>query len=177
MKKLILTIIAILLIAVGALFAINGQSNYDPAKYSLKITPQDKPFGVGSTLNFKLPDQFNKPHHLTSDIKKVMFVFTKATGHVFKTFMANKDEKFMNKRAMLAVADVSGMPTVILNTFAMPDFQKSKYPVLLIYDKNMAKRLKEGKDAKKVVLLTLNNNKVTKIEYAKDEKELAKLLK
>ena len=177
MKKLILAVIAIVILGVGALFAINGQSNYDPAKYSLEVTPQDKPFGVGSTLNFKLPDQFNKPHHLTSDVKKVMFVFTKATGHIFKTFMADKDEKFLKERNMLVVADVSGMPTVILNTFAMPDFQKSKYPVLLIYDKNMAKRLKEGKDANKVVLLTLDNNKVTKIEYAKDEKELAKLLK
>jgi len=177
MKKVILAIIAILVIGAGALFAINGKSNYDPTKFNLEVTPQDKPFGVGSKLKFKLPDQFNKPHTLNSDIKKVMFVFTKATGHIFKTFMADKDEKFLNKRSMVVVADVSGMPTIILNTFAMPDFQQSKYPVLLIYDKNMAKRLKEGKDTKKVVLLTLKNNKVTKIEYAKDEKELATLLK
>jgi len=177
MKKIILAIVAILVIGAGALFAINGKSNYDPTKFNMEVTPKDKPFNVGSTLNFKLPDQFNKAHHLTSDVKKVMFVFTKATGHIFKTFMADKDEKFLKDRSMLVVADVSGMPTIILNTFAMPDFQKSKYPVLLIYDKNMAKRLKEGKDANKVVLLTLNNNKVTKIEYAKDEKELAKLLK
>jgi uncharacterized protein YxeA len=177
MKKIILAVVAILVIGVGALFAINGKSNYDPTKYSLKVTPQDKPFGVGSMLNFKLPDQFSKPHQLTSDIKKVMFVFTKATGHIFKSFMADKNRDFLEKRGLMIVADVSGMPTVILNTFAMPDFQKSNYPVLLIYDKNMAKRLKEGKDASKVVLITLKNNEVTKVEYAKDTNELAALLK
>jgi hypothetical protein len=177
MKKVILAVIAILVIGVGTLFAVNGKSNYEPTKYNLKVSPSNKPFGIGSTLNFKLPDQFNKPHYLTSDTKKVVFVFTKATGHIFKSFMANKDENFLQKRSMLAVADVSGMPTIILNTFAMPDFKKSKYPLLLIYDKNMAKRLKEGKDETKVIVLTLNNNKVTKIEYAKNEKELANLLK
>jgi hypothetical protein len=177
MKKIILAVIAILVIGAGALFAINGKSNYDPNKYSLKVTPQDKAFGVGSTLNFKLPDQFGKSHHLTSDVKKIMFVFTKATGHIFKSFMADKNKEFLDKRGLMIVADVSGMPTVILNTFAMPDFQKSKYPVLLIYDKNMAKRLKEGKDTNKVVLMSLENNQVTKIEYAKDIDELANLLK
>jgi len=177
MKKAILTIIAILVVGVGALFAINGKSGYDASKYNLTITPQNKPFGVGSTVNLKLPDQFGKAHHLTSDIKKALFVFTKPTGHTFKVFMANKDISFLNKRNLVAIADVSGMPTVILNTFAMPDFQKSKYPLLLIYDKNMAKKLKEGKDVDKVIVISLKNNKVTKIEYAKDENELKALLK
>ncbi len=176
MKKIILGIVAVIVIAIGALFAINGKSNYDPTKYSLSITPANKPFGVGSTIDFTLPDQFNKAHSLQSSHKKLVFVFTKDTGHILKNYMHNKDKKFVQDRGVVLVADVSAMPTVILNTFALPDFKKSNYPMLLIYDKNMAKKLKEGQDTTKVVVLSLNNKKVSKIEYAQDEKELDKLL-
>ena len=86
MKKIILAILAILVIGGGVLFAINGKSNYDPEKYSLEVTPVNKPFGVGSMLNFKLPDQFNKPHHLTNDVKKVMFVFV--LEHTLKLYLS-----------------------------------------------------------------------------------------
>ncbi len=176
MKKFILGIIALLVIAAGALFAINGKSNYDPTKYSLSITPKDKAFGVGSKIDFTLPDQFNKAHTLKNDDKKLVFVFTKDTGHILKEYMKGKDKKFVEDKKLVLVADVSGMPTVILNTFALPDFQKSNYPMLLIYDKNMAQQLKEGQDTSKVVVLSLDNKKVTKIEHAANQKELDKLL-
>jgi len=176
MKKAILGILLLVVIAAGALFVINGKSNYDPTKYSLSITPKDKPFGVGSKIDFTLPDQFNQPHTLTNEDKKLVFVFTKDTGHILKEYMANKGKKFVEDKKIVLVADVSGMPTVILNTFALPDFQKSEYAMLLIYDKNMAKKLKEGQDTSKVIVLTLDNKKVSKVEYAKDTKELDKLL-
>ncbi len=54
MKKIILSIFALLLIGVGVLFAVNGKSNYDPTKYHLNITPENKPFDVGSKIDFKL---------------------------------------------------------------------------------------------------------------------------
>ncbi len=176
MKKFLLAILAILVVAGGAFYVIKGQSNYDPTKYSLKITPENKKFDVGSQIEFTLPDQFNKSHNLNSDTKKLLFAFTKDTGHILKSYMANKDKKFVDDKKLVLVADISGMPTVILNTFALPDFQKSKYPVILIYDKNMAKKLKEGQDSSKIILMTLDNKKVTKVEYAKDVKELDKLL-
>ena len=176
MKKIILAVLVILIVAVGALFVINGKSNYDPTKYYLKITPPNKPFDIGSKIDFKLPDQFNKPHTLSSDTKKIIFVFTKKTGHTFKSFMSNKEKGFLESKKAVAIADVSKMPTVILNTFALPDFKKSNYPILLIYDKNMAKKLKENKDINKIVVISLDNKEVKKIEYAKDEKELKKLL-
>ncbi len=176
MKKIILGILLLLLIAVGALFAINGTSNYDPSKYSLSVKPDNKPFGVGSEIDFTLPDQFDKSKGLPADTQKLMFVFTKPTGHIFRSFMAYQGDTFLADKKIVAVADVSAMPTVILNTFAMPDFRKSKYSILLIYDKDMAKKLKEGQAVDKVIVMTLENKKVTKIELASDETELAKLL-
>jgi len=177
MKKIILALVAILVIGAGVLFAINSKSNYDPTKYYLKITPQDKPFDIGSKIEFKLPDQFNRAHELSDDTKKLIFVFTKETGHTFKSFMANKKKGFLEEKKAVAVADVSKMPTFILNTFAMPDFKKSNYPLLLIYDKEMAKKLKENRDTTKVIVVDLDKRRVKKINYAKDEKELESLVK
>ncbi len=178
MKKILLSILVLLVIAVGALFAINGTSNYDPSKYSLKVTPADKPFGVGSTIAFTLPDQFDKPQSLPADTQKLIFVFTKPTGHIFRSWMAfHEQADYLNQHKLAAVADVSGMPTVILNTFAMPDFRKSKYSLELIYDKKMAAKLKEGQQVDKVIVMSLEHGKVTKVEHAGSVEELDALLK
>jgi len=176
MKKILLWIVLILLISVGILFAVNGRSNYDPSKYHLSILPESKPFGVGSTVDLTLPDQFDKARTLDDDVQKLIFVFTKQTGHTFKSFMAYQSDDFLLKHHIVAIGDISGMPTVIVNTFAMPDFRKSNYSILLIYDKEMAKKLKNGQAVDKVIVMTLDHRRVTKIEHASNEAELAKLL-
>ncbi len=178
MKKMLLALGLIAVVALGALFVVNGTSHYDPSKYSLTITPVDKPFGTGSTIAFTLPDQFDKPQTLRPDTRKLIFVFTKPTGHIFRSWMEAHDEAdYLNRHKIAAVADVSGMPTVILNTFAMPDFRKSKYSLELIYDKQMAARLKKGQQVDKVIVMTLDHGKVTKVEHAGSVEELNALLK
>jgi len=176
MKKLLLAILALVVVAVGALFAINGTSHYDPSKYHLSVLPEQKPFGLGSTIDLTLPDQFDKPQTLSDETRKLIFVFTKETGHTFKAFMADKPDGFLAQRHIVAVGDISGMPTVIVNTFAMPDFRKSHYSILLIYDKAMAARLKEGQAIDQVIVMTLQHKKVIRIEHAKTVADLARLL-
>jgi hypothetical protein len=66
---------------------------------------------------------------------------------------------------------------VIVNTFAMPDFRKSNYSILLIYDKAMAAKLKEGQAVDKVIVMSIQNKKITNIEHAATVEELKKLLK
>jgi hypothetical protein len=177
MKKIFFGVLAVIVIGVGALFAINGVSHYDPSKYRLSVTPESKPFGIGSRIDFVLPDQFDTAHTLPADTQKLIFVFTKETGHIFRSWMAFHEARdYLTKRKIVAVADVSGMPTVILNTFAMPDFRKSHYAILLIYDKAMASRLKEGQAVDKVIVMTLNDREVTGIDYAASVEELNALL-
>ncbi len=90
MKKLILDIVALLIIVAGALFAINGKSNYDPTKYSLSINPKDKSFGIGSKIDFTLPDQFNKAHTLKNDDKKLVLVLQKIQDIFLKSIWKEK---------------------------------------------------------------------------------------
>ncbi|SFV55098.1 FAD/FMN-containing dehydrogenases [hydrothermal vent metagenome] len=172
-KKIILSLILLMAITVGTLFAINGKNNYDASKYSATAT---NGLHKGSILSFTLPDQFDKAGTLTSETKKVIFVFAKATGHTVREFLKKQDKSYLPSRHTLFVADVSGMPTIIRNTFALPDFRKSPYSVLLIYDKAIAKSYKNNKDADKITLVTLQNKTITKIETFTSEEELKKAL-
>ncbi len=168
-KKIILTLLALIVLAAGALFIINGKDNYDANKYSASATDG---INVGSKIAFTLPDQFDKAHTLTPETKKIIFVFAKDTGHTVKTFLKEQDKDYLTKRDVLFVADISPMPTVIRNTFALPDFKKSAYSVLLIYDKEIAKKLKNDAKADKIAVATLNNGSVESVKYISTADEL-----
>jgi hypothetical protein len=168
-KKIILTLVLLLFVAVGSLFAINGKDNYDPSKFSATASNGLTP---GSKIGFTLPDQFGKPVTLTPKTKKVIFVFAKATGHTVREFLKKQDKSYLPARDALFVADVSGMPTVIRNTFALPDFRKSPYSVALIYDKAIAATYKNKKDADKITIVTLDNGVIKDLQTITTEDAL-----
>jgi hypothetical protein len=168
-KKIVLGVVAVAVLAVGGLFVINGKDNYDASKYSATATDG---INVGSKLEFTLPDQFDKPHSLTNDTKKLILVFAKSTGHTVKSFLNEQDSSYLEKRNALFVADISPMPTVIRNTFALPDLRKSPYSVLLIYDEKIAKSLKNEKEADKIAVLSIENRVVKGVKYITTAKEL-----
>jgi hypothetical protein len=173
MKKIILTIMAFAIIAIGGLFAINGKDNYDASKYSVTAT---NGINIESQLSLTLPDQFDRAYSLGSDTKKIIFVFAKATGHTVKSFLSKQDKEYLNSRNTLFVADVSPMPTVIRNTFALPDLRKSEYSVLLIYDKEIAKTLKNEEKSDKIAVAEIENKTIKSIQYLSTEDELIKAL-
>ncbi len=173
-KKILLGLLGLIIIGGGALFFIKGKDNYDATKYSANVS---NGLNAGSTISFTLPDQFDKAHTLQANTKTLVLVFAKATGHTVKEFLKKQDNDYLAKRATLFVADISPMPTVIRNTFALPDLKKSAYSVLLIYDKDIAKQLKNEKEAEKIAVVTLENGKVKATEYISSEEELKTLLK
>ena len=169
LKKIFISIVALILVAVAVLFAVNGKSNYDSSKYLATATNGLK---VGSKLEFKLPDQFDNTVELSDSTKKVIFVFAKQTGHTVREFLKKESKEYLPSLNALFVADVSGMPTVIRNTFALPDFRKSPYSVALIYDEKIAKAYKDGIDANKIVVVYLENKEVTNVKMFTSEDEL-----
>jgi uncharacterized protein YxeA len=168
-KKIILTIFTLIIIAGGGLFLLNGKENYDATKYSATATDT---INKGSAIDFKLPDQFDEAHSLTDDTQKVIFVFSKATGHTVKAFLREKDKNYLSTHHALFVADISPMPTVIRNTFALPDLKKSPFSVLLIYDKAIAKTFKNEAQADKIAVATLKNKTIDSIEFITTADEL-----
>ena len=173
-KKILFGLLGLIIIGGGVLFFLNGKDNYDATKFSANVS---NGLNSGSTISFTLPDQFDKAHTLKADTKTLILVFAKATGHTVKEFLKKQDSDYLAKRATLFVADISPMPTVIRNTFALPDLKKSAYSVLLIYDKNIAKQLKNEKEADKIAVVTLENSVVNAVKYITTEEELKTILK
>jgi len=173
-KKTLLGLLGLIIIGGGVLFFMNGKDNYDATKYSANIS---NGLNAGSTISFTLPDQFDKAHTLEANTKTLILVFAKATGHTVKEFLKKQDSSYLAKRDTLFVADISPMPTVIRNTFALPDLKKSAYSVLLIYDKNIAKQLKNEKEADRIAVVILENGVVKASKYVDSEEELKAILK
>ncbi|MCK4441914.1 MAG: hypothetical protein KAU90_07890 [Sulfurovaceae bacterium] len=173
-KKILLGLLVLIVLAVGTLFAFNGKDNYDATKYMAKATDS---INIGSKLDFILPDQFDKAHSLADDTEKLILVFAKSTGHTVKEFLNKQDKDYLTKRNTLFVADISPMPTIIRNTFALPSLRKSNYSVLLIYDERIAKSLKNDKEADKIAIVNLKNKKVKSVKYITSTEELKSELK
>ena len=168
-KKIVLAIVALLVIGGGLLFAINGKDNYDATKYSATATDG---LNVGSHLRFVLPDQFDKSHKVDENAKTIILSFAKAAGHTVKAYLAKQPKDYLPSRNAFFIADISPMPTIIVNTFALPDLRKSPFSVLLIYDENIAKKIKNEKEADKIAIATLDNGVIKSVKYISTEAEL-----
>lgn len=130
---------------------------------------------VGSRLEpFTLKEQFDKPHTLGEDTKKIIFVFEKATGHLVKEYLDTKPADYLQRRKILFVADVSPMPSLIRKYVALPDLREHQYPVMLIYDEAFANSYKNKKFADKVMIVTLDKLVVKGVKFVSDAAELEK---
>ncbi len=170
MKKSILIILALLLIGGGAFFIINAKDKYDPQKYSAAVTPA--PLKVGSKIEFTLPDQFDKPHTLEPGTQTLIMTFAKESSHVVRNFLKSKPDDYLLMHEAEYIADIHPMPTIIRNAFAMPDLKKSNYPVLLIYEKKISELFKNPEHSDDIMIVTLENQSVKAIDFAKDAKAI-----
>ncbi len=172
-KKIVLPILLLLLVAAGAFFFINSSDNYDASKYSATV---DK-LTEGESIDFTLPDQFGKAHALSDDTKTLIFTFAKATSHNVRDFLKSQPASYLSNKKAYYIADISPMPVVIRNAFAMPDLKKSAYPVILIYDGTIAAKFRDDSQKDAIMIVSLDNKKVTSVKFADDVDTLKALLK
>jgi uncharacterized protein YxeA len=172
-KKILLLLLLLLLIAGGAFYFINAKDTYDASKYSASSTKM-APEGE---IDFTLPDQFGKTHTLSNDTRSLVFTFAKDTSHKVRDFLKSQPADFLSAQNALYIADISPMPTVIRNAFAMPDLKKSAYPVLLMYDGEIAKKFKDEKQKEAIMIVKLNNKKITEVLFVNEAAALTGLLK
>ena len=174
MKKIILAILAVVVIAGGIFAAINAKSNYDSSKYGASVEPA--PIKVGSKVDFTLPDQFDKSHPLETGTRTLILTFAKASSHKVRNFLKEQPEDYLLTHEAEYVADIHPMPTIIRNAFAMPDLRKSNYPVLLIYEAKIADMFKDPSHEGDIMIVTLENKTVKAIDFVKDAKALQEKL-
>ncbi len=147
------------------------------SKDAVEVTTGEVSSGIviGKELaNYKLKDQFDKEHTLTNDVKKILFAFSKPTGHLMKVYLGVRDVDYLSKRNIVFIADISGMPSIIAKMFAIPDLKESKYSVLLIKEKENAKRFRNEDHKNEVMIITLDNKIVKSVKFVSNEEDLKK---
>ncbi|ARU49873.1 hypothetical protein [Sulfurospirillum diekertiae] len=163
MKKILLGLLVILVAAAGVLFFFKGKDTYEGHTSSVS---QSDGLHVGSTISYTLFDQFGKPHTLDDSIHTLILVFAKDTGHTVKAYLGAQSADYLSVHHVAFVADISPMPVVIRNTFALPDLKTQPYSVNLILDGTIAASLKNGAKVDGITVVTLKNKQVEKVEYA-----------
>ncbi len=173
-KKITLVLLALLVISGSTFYFLNSKDNYDVSKYSASIA--DK-FSVGSTLDFTLPDQFGKTHSLNADTRTLVFTFARDSSHMMTAFLREKEDGYLNKKSAYYIADISTAPVFIRNVFIIPELQKSPYPVLIIYEEEIATKFRYDAKKEAIKVVTLENKKVTNIQFVTNLKEFEEALK
>jgi len=168
MKRLILGFVTVSLLLSGC-----GDKLESKEKVTLNSGTISKGIIIGQKLeDFTFNDQFDKPVSLTNSTKKVMFAFSKPTGHLIKMYMSDKKPDYLTSRDIIFIADISGMPSIIAKMFAIPDMQESKYPILLIKEKERAMRFRNENHKNEVMIITLKNKIVQNVKFISNEKDL-----
>lgn len=172
MKK----ILYIFIVATIFMFSGCGDKKVDNPNIQ-NISSLTNEITIGKKLkNITLNDQFDKPVSLTDKTKKVVFVFKKASGHTARGLLDSKPDDYLLNKDVAFIADISGMPSIIASMFAIPDFQKHKYPVMLIKDEDVAKKFKNEKYEDYITIVDLNNFKITGITLVSTAEQLEKIL-
>ncbi len=131
---------------------------------------------IGKSLaDLKLKDQNEKLTTIATDTKIVFFSFSKPTGHACNKLLESKPANFLAGHKAVYVADVSAAPGIIKSMFILPDLKKLKFQIHLINDDQLSAEFTKGVDKKSIVVVTLDNLKITDIQNLKDASELEKL--
>ena len=188
LKKILLGLLLILLVAGGVHSCLGGEGSYDPEKYETVITPapaqdeegESKPavagLRVGSKVDLTLPDQFGVAHTIGPDTTTLIMAFTKGTGGLVRGYLDGQDAEFLSSHQASFIADISSIPTFVRNALALPKLRKSPYSVLLLYEKEQTKALKNIEHEDEIAIVTLSKGVVVSLKHIQTEEELAGIL-
>lgn len=100
----------------------------------------------------------------------IVVAFEKDTGKLVNEYLNSKDPYYMPKRHAIFIADISEMPTIITNTFALPKLRKYKHPIYLHFNDEFADFVPHKDES--VTIIRVKNKKVTDVSYIKTAAQL-----
>jgi len=155
-----------IIVALLAAFIFIGCS----AKTDENVAPK---LVVGTTIaDMKLSDQFDKPLTIKADTSKVIFAFSKDGAHICNDYFVTKAPTYLADNKTLFIADVSSAPSLIRSMFIMPGLKDFKHTVYILDDKTVAAPYRANMDTEKIVVVSVENLKITNIKTITSEKEL-----
>ena len=124
--------------------------------------------------NFSLTDQFDRIHTIKSDVSTIIVCFQKETLELINGFLSSKNIDFLQKTHTVFVSNISSTPVIITKLFTIPKLRDYKYDILLIYDENNKKFLKQEDKASVYSIL---NGEISNISYVSTNNELENIFK
>ena len=126
------------------------------------------PLAVGDALpQLQFENQHGKMEAFPGpDTRVVLFAIEKAPSDEVNTYLTNLGVEAKRKDGIVFLADISGMPGFVTQTFALPKMRKRPYSILLANKAEQAAFMPHEKDA--VTVLRVNQGKITHIAYARD---------
>ena len=120
---------------------------------------------IGKSLdNVSLNDQFDKVHTINADTKTIIFAFSKDAAHICNDYFVTKQEIYLKEHKAQFIADVSAAPSLIRTMFIMPGLKDFKHTVLVLDNKKIASEFRADMDTQKIVIVSIENYKVTDIK-------------
>jgi len=134
-----------------------------------------EPYAVGGTLRpFSLADQHGARASVGEEVRLLLLSRDMGAGDIVKGALGDADQRFLDERRAVYLADVSGMPAMIRRMFALPKMRKRPYRVLIDEDGTVARDFPrvEGKPT----LVLLDRLRITRIDHPASASELGRAL-
>lgn len=124
------------------------------------------PVTSGHTIApFAITDQRDRGVMVDKDVRLILFSRDMTANKLAKSAFLDRPADFMPARHAVYLIDVSGMPSFVTNTFAIPKMRKYGYPILLDRDGKLTADLPNHKG--EVTVMVVDRLKVLSIDYAK----------
>jgi hypothetical protein len=123
-----------------------------------------EPYAVGSTLvPFALEDQHGKRAEIGAGVRLLMLTRDMDAGDLVKQALAATEQRVLDERHAVYVADISGMPALVSRFIAVPRMRERPYRVLLDRDRSTTRDVPSVKG--KVTVLSLDALRVTGVDH------------
>lgn len=117
-----------------------------------------------------LNDQHDKPYALPDNTRVLLVTSTKPAGAVANEVLKVIPQMEQERRGIVYIADVSGMPGLVTTMFALPKMRDYGYRIMVGTEPDQTAMLPRAEDA--VTLIQLEQGKIKAIEKAGDAEAL-----
>lgn len=126
--------------------------------------------------NYSFSDQFGAVHKVDNTTERLIVALDKEAAHAVNDFLASQSKTFLADHHTHLIVDVSAAPGIIQKMFILPGLKKFDYPVLIFRDKEEAAPFRMGMNANKLLLVKLENKKITALREYEPSLEAVKTM-
>ncbi len=127
---------------------------------------------VGDDLpTITLNNQHDKPVTVADDVQTLLFVVEKPAGSLLNEYLAKQANDFLSSKKAYFMADISGVPSLVIQMMALPTMRKRPWSALLAYSASELAFMPHQKDH--VTVMKIKAGKVADIRFINDEAALA----